>query len=97
MPGDYLGPLRDSGSDAGCACAERADQGDRGKILRPGELALPWARISLSRGFGRGIEAEGNQLYPRRRNAGGGDEAWADRADYAGHAGGFRRDARVAI
>ena len=37
------------------------------ELLRPGELALPGPRLPLSRGSGRGPQAQGNQLHPRRR------------------------------
>ena len=42
--------------------------------------------------LGGGAEVEGNQLYPRGRVSGGGDEAWAECADRRDAAGGVHRD-----
>ncbi len=44
------------------------------------QLPLPGPAVPLPGGAGRRVEAEGNQLHPRRGLSGRGDEARADRA-----------------
>ncbi len=67
-----------------------AGAGHRGPVHRPGELAVPGPRVPLPDRAGGGVEAEGDQLHPRRGHARGGDEARPDRADQRRHAGRVR-------
>ena len=60
---------------------------------RPRQLAVPRPRRELPRGAGGGLEAEGDQLHPRRGPARRGDEARSDRPDRRGDAGGRHRPA----
>ena len=61
------------------------------RVRRPRELAVPRPRLQLPGRPGRGAEAQGNQLHPRRGPARRRDEARAHRPDPRGHAGGLHR------
>ena len=61
------------------ALLQRRGETDRREILPCEQLLVPWAPIQLSRGPGRGAEAEGNQLHPCRGLSRGRDEARAHR------------------
>ena len=80
--------IADDPRAAGHARTCRADAGLRAsrssrspsKYHHASNCPLPWPAVSLPGGAGRRIEAEGNQLHPRRGLSGGGDETWTDRA-----------------
>ena len=52
---------------------------DRREIRRLQQLPLPGPAVQLPHGLGRGAEAQGNQLHPRRGLSGRRDEARPDR------------------
>ena len=70
---------------------------DRGAGARPRQIqgrALSRPRHGLSDRARRRAEAQGNFLHPRRRLCRGRAQAWSDRADRRGHAGGRGRAVR---
>ena len=76
----------------------RRGQAHRRALLPLQQLPLPRPAVPLPGGAGRGAEAEGDQLYPRRGLSRRGDEARADRpggpADAVGVSAAARADVR---
>ena len=89
MPG--RGPRRRcSCHDAGAARSPRS-------IADVRQLPLPGPAVPLPGGAGRGAEAEGDQLHPRRGLPGRRDEARPDRPGGRGHAVGLPDAARAGL
>ncbi len=92
----YFGRLRDLSFAAGrriiaeleelpekvraALAVQRRRPRDRPKIRPLRDLSLSRPAVQFPHGPGRRLEAQGNQLHPRRRLSGRRDEAWADRA-----------------
>ena len=65
---------------------QRRGPADRREVLPLQQLPLPGPAVQLSHGAGRGAEAQGNQLHPRRGLSGRRDEARPDRPGRRAHA-----------
>ena len=65
---------------------QRRSAADRREVRRLQQLPVPGPAVQLPHGLGRGVEAQGNQLHPRRGLSGRRDEARADRPGRSQHA-----------
>ena len=83
---DHQGAAGTAGEGPPGAAVPRHGAADRREVRRLQQLPFPRPAVQLPHGPGRGAEAQGDQLHPRRGLSGRRDEARADRPGRCRHA-----------